>query len=91
MVAHWEGRPSDKYGHPPYLDYQSALPYIFMTSSYGLCRSFEELRGDLVQQAQWQAGLDKLPTSTCIAILHIDAAPLKDSLMPASQQAIEQV
>ena len=61
------------------------------TTVLGLCRSFEELRGDLVQQAQWRAGLDKLPTSTCIAILHIDAAPLKDSLMPASQQAIEQV
>ena len=62
-----------------------------MTSIVGLCRSFQELRSDLVRQAQWRAGLDKLPTSVCVAILHIDAAPLKDSLMPISQQAIEQV
>ena len=68
-----------------------ALSFMSAKSIIGLCRSFQELRSVLVQQAQWRAGLDKLPISTCIAILHIDAAPLKDSLMPVSQQAIEQV
>ena len=88
---HWVGPPLDQCGRPPCWDPDSALPFMSSTSIIGLCRSFRELRSDLMRQAQWRAGLDKLPTSTCIAILHIDAAPLKDSLMPVGQQAIEQV
>lgn len=50
-----------------------------------------ELRSELEQQSGWRAGLDSLPTSTHIGFLHIDAAPLKESLMPVTERAIEQV
>ena len=53
---------------PPRRDPHNALPFMTMTSIVGLCRSFQELRSDLVRQAQWRAGLDKLPTSICVAI-----------------------
>ena len=54
-------------------------------------RSFPNLRSDLQQQAQWRAALERLPASTRIGFLHLDAAPLKEALMPVTQQAIEQV
>ena len=54
-------------------------------------RAFVELRSDLEQQARWRTGLEGLSTSTHIAFLHIDAGPLKDSLMPVIQHATEQV
>ena len=50
-----------------------------------------ELRSGLEQQSQWRTGLEGLPTSTHIGFLQIDAAPLKEMLMPVAQHAIEQV
>jgi len=55
------------------------------------CRNFPELRSDLLHQAQWRTGLERLPASAYIGFLHINAAPILDSLMPINQQAIEQV
>jgi hypothetical protein len=60
-------------------------------SGYRTCRSFSELRSDLQQQVQWRTALEQLPASTRIGFLHIDAEPLKEALMPVTQQAIEQV
>ena len=54
-------------------------------------RTFMELRFDLEQQTRWRTGLEDLSTSTHIGFLHIDAAPLKESLMPVTQHATEQV
>lgn len=54
-------------------------------------RSFAELRCDLEQQAKWRMGLDRLPASTCVDFLHMDITPLKESLLPVSQQAFKQV
>ena len=50
-----------------------------------------ELRSDLDQQTRWRTGLEGLSTSTHISFLHIDAAPLKEALMPVTQHATEQV
>ena len=59
--------------------------------SRAYCRTFVELRSDLEQQVRWRTGLEGLPTSTHTAFLHVDAGPLKASLMPVTQHAIEQV
>lgn len=54
-------------------------------------RTFTEVVQQLQQHQQWKGSLDMLPAGFTVGCLHVETQKLKAKLLPASQQAIDQL